>query len=186
MAAGDVVENELKMALEQAGHAQGSGESAGQPAIVWLVGDGASWSYPVPWGKVMEFILRNSCSVLAEGVGANVSYAEMMKVFRESQRSGRRMTPVFRVPSKVGNAEEVVAAAAVSAIAADAGRRGCLVPPAEEILILDRAFIREGGTVFHAYVMAARGKEEFFADVIVPLERIADIGVQIKVFPELG
>jgi hypothetical protein len=185
MYASGVAENELKMALEIVRHAHG-GNVSEQPAIVWLVGDGASWSYPIPWGEVTEFILRNSCHVLAEGIGANVSYIEMMKVFRESQRSGRKVTPVFRAPSEVGNPEKVVAAAAFSAIVADAKYRDYFVPAADEVVILDRAGVMESGTTFHAYVMAARGKEEFFADVIVPLERVTDIGVQIKVFPELG
>ncbi|MFC4063607.1 hypothetical protein [Actinoplanes subglobosus] len=110
----------------------------------------------------------------------------MIKVFRESQRSGRGMIPFFRAVSDVGDAEKLIAAAAFSAIVADAAWRGYSVPPAEELLILDRAFIMEGGIAFHAFVMAARGKDEFFADAIVPLEGIADIGVQIKVFPELG
>jgi hypothetical protein len=181
MFTGDVTESNLERALEQARHAEGPSEPDEQPSIVWLAGDGALCTYPTPWGQVLDFVLVNSSDLLAEGIGANVTYEEMMRAFREFRISGRTATPSFRSTYDRGESDELIATAAVAAIVVAAEAGGFVTPPAEELLVLDRAVIWTGEIGFYAYVMAAQSGSPFFADVIVPLGETRIIGIQTNI-----
>ena len=180
----DVTENDLDRALEQALRAEGPSEPGAQPSVVWAAGDGASYPCPMPWGQVLDFVLLNSADLLAEGIEANVAYATMMRTSRDFRASGYTAAPSFRASHEPGEPDKLIAAAAVAAITAAAVARGSAAPPADGLLVVDRAVIRTQGMIFYAFVMAAADGSPFCAEAIVALKEIRGIGIQTKIYSD--
>ncbi|MGC4864726.1 hypothetical protein ACLQ3B_04725 [Micromonospora sp. DT53] len=182
---GEVVVSDLERALEQSRRAEGLSEPVKQPSIVWAAGDVASYTYPTPWGQVLDFVLMTSSGLLAEGIGANVPYEKVAGLLRKFQTSVRTATPSFCASHDPGKPDKVIATAVVAAIVATPGDRGFAAPAAEELLVLDRAVVWTHRRAFYAYVVTGLGGQSFFADVVVPLEGIRHTGIQTKVHPNI-